>query len=277
LKATRYGRLLAKPVVKEVLWRQGGGFVTPQVLSAAWPTQSECYVLTLDTWAGDGGRWPAWHYDQISRRGANLVPQLNFSRKHDRAYKRLIRPTQRDPFVAWWHPVCEDGRHTLAWSRIDLELDSGEALIEEIQSDWVKLAVRKREALTAIAADGAEQARWARRAAKDLECSPQELCRYLDRVLRCHMQMWSEAMLAATIWFLREELGLRTIFYHTHATGARLTGIRYDHPPKSLYSTLPRQFLFEETSQVPVLLRRSKNKRVRRLLGKSPRFFRLSL
>lgn len=29
-------------------------------------------------------------------------------------------------------------RDTLAWSRIDFDFDTGEALIEEIQSDWVR-------------------------------------------------------------------------------------------------------------------------------------------
>ena len=45
------------------------------------------------------------------------------------------------PFEWWSHPVRQDGRHTLAWARMDVDLDAGEALIEEIQSDWIREAV----------------------------------------------------------------------------------------------------------------------------------------
>ena len=277
LKGTRYGKLLGKPVMREVLRRSGDGRITREGLQAVWPSESECYLLTLDTWSGDGGRWACWQYDQTSRRGTNLVLQLNFSNKHDRVYERFIHPAERDPFVRLSHPVCEAGRHTLAWSRIDLDLDGGEALIEEIQSDWVKLALRKREALAAIERDGERRARELRWVVRHLECSLEELSRYVERALGCHMRMWSEAMLAATVWFLREELGVRTIYYHTHETGAQLKGIRYDLPPKSLYTTLPRQFLFEETDEAPGFLRQGKHKRLRRVLEAGPRFYVLRL
>lgn len=38
------------------------------------------------------------------------------------------------------HPVRKDDVETLAWARIDLDFASNQALIEEIQSDWVKNA-----------------------------------------------------------------------------------------------------------------------------------------
>ena len=39
-----------------------------------------------------------------------------------------------DPFEWTSHPVHEGRHRTLAWARIDLDWESGEALIEEIQN-----------------------------------------------------------------------------------------------------------------------------------------------
>jgi len=277
LKQTRYAKLLAKPVVKDVLRRVGDGILTADALQALWPRESECYLLTLDTWGSKGDRWANWHWDQTSRRGVNLVLQLNFSSEHNRLYERFIQPTEHHPFVCRSHPICEDGHQTLAWSRIDLDFGTGEALIEEIQSDWIKNALRKQQTLATVERDGLKRHRWARWTLRDVNCDLKAISTYIERALRRHMGIWPEAMLAATIWFLREELGLRRIFYHTHESGARLKRIASDRPPKSLYTTLPRQFLFEETSEAPAFLRRSKDRHLREVLRQAPRFHRLIL
>lgn len=51
----------------------------------------------------------------------------------------------------------------------------------------------------------------------------------------------------------------------------------YGTPPRSLYTTLPRQFLFEETTEVPTFLRQAKDRHVRRILRENPKFHRLTL
>ena len=53
--------------------------------------------------------------------------------------KRIVEnPDVLEAFDDPFHPVASGGELTLAWSRIDLDLDRGEALVEEIQSDWVR-------------------------------------------------------------------------------------------------------------------------------------------
>ena len=56
------------------------------------------------------------------------------------------------------HPVLAPGerpyfRETLAWARIDLDLVSSEALVEEIQSDWVRCANRLKRRLSRCGSD----------------------------------------------------------------------------------------------------------------------------
>ena len=74
----------------------------------------------------------------------NLVLQLNFNSSQIRALRRLTGGEQRT-FNPLDHPVCRPGhpryRETLAWARIDFDFETNEALIEEIQSDWVWFAV----------------------------------------------------------------------------------------------------------------------------------------
>ena len=75
-------------------------------------------------------------------------------------------------------------------------------------------------------------------------------------------------MLAATIWFLREEIGISRIYYHTHEYGAQLKRIRWGLPPRSLYTSLPRRFCFERTEEAPeFLVRYATRGRARRLLN----------
>ncbi|MEJ2620046.1 MAG: hypothetical protein P8163_07225, partial [Candidatus Thiodiazotropha sp.] len=88
----------------------------------------------------------------------------------------------------------------------------------------------------------------------------------------------SQAMLAATVDFIHRELGLKQIWFHRWEVGNYLKRIDGSYaPPKSLYTTLPKQFCFELTDQLPGLLSdRRTIKRLRR--GKiSPRFYKLEL
>jgi hypothetical protein len=79
-----------------------------------------------------------------SRRGFNLVLQLNFSSRHDEPYRKLVDPDDYRPFELGGHPVAKGALHTLAWSRLDIDLNTGEALIEEIQTDWIREALWER-------------------------------------------------------------------------------------------------------------------------------------
>ena len=214
LQRTAFARLLSKPAVKEALARRGGGDLCPELFDTAWPDEYQCYLLTLTGWKSC-----VKSTAQMSRYGYNLVLQLNFCSQHDEAYRELIRPGEHHPFEYRWHPISEGKLRTLAWARLDVDLDSGQALIEEIQTDWVRRALQAREM--------AAKSRYGIRFRRGHSVGKKNILRYVDEVLAPHIKCWDEAMLAASIWFLREELGLRHIFYHTFESGAELKQIRW--------------------------------------------------
>lgn len=129
------------------------------------------------------------------------------------------------------HPHAR-GRFTLAWTRMDIDLAAREALIEEVQSDWTD------------------------------ECS--------RAVLRPHSDFWDEAMLAAAIRLLHDDLGVHRIYYHTIESGNRFKGFStaWGAPPRSVYTTLPKRFCFERTTRGPTLLRT--HRRCRKTLRRHP-------
>ena len=104
----------------------------------------------------------------------------------------------------------------------------------------------------------------------------ERLFRYVDEVLQPHIAVWDEAMLTATLRFLREDLGIRRIFYHTFDGGNRIKALRSGMPPRSLYTRLPRRFCFRKTAEVPSFL--MAQRRVRKEVQKGGvRFFLLEL
>jgi hypothetical protein len=252
IKASAFAKLLSKPSVQSAIANVGGTMLSREVFDSRWPAQSECYLLSLGRW-GSGDR----AHDQISRKGHNLVLQLNFSSKHNRPYEALIQPDESHPFEYRYHPIADHGYHTLAWCRLDLDLKAGEALIEEIQNDWLRYALRSR----AVAESGDESRIVEFRGSR---IPVDKVKRYVDHVLSPHLKIWDEAMLTAAIWFLREELGIKRVFYHTYESGAALKGIRGRLPPRSLYTTLPKKFCFVTTREKPSFLESQRTRRKRR-------------
>ena len=247
-----YGRLLDKQIVKEAIGKYGKGKVSAEICDAHWPLDPQCYMLKLGAW-GMCHRWSA----QTSRRGYNIVLQLNFTMQHTKQYHDVLDPDEDYYFECYGHPVTKDKRRTLAWSRIDVDLDSDEALIEEIQNDWLRIAMRARKRAERFSNSILLRGK---------RVSSAKVIEYVDEVLAPHFKIWDEAMLAATIWFLREEIGISRIFYHTHEYGSKLKRIDWSQPPRSLYTALPRRFCFEQTDECPELLMKGvktgKNKRL---------------
>lgn len=260
LKKTPYQSLLKQPEIKQLLAQRGCGTVSGSLFQHPWKHDSVPFVLTVDTW----GKHNQWHY-QTTRKGCNLVLQLNFSEKHNKIYQRMVKPKDDYVFNYYGHPVMDRNkrtlyRETLAWSRIDLDLDSGEALIEEIQSDWVR---RVRSCLRSIK-NGVSpwQLHWCL-------CQEDEFINYAEEVLSPFNALWAEAMLAATIRFIYAELGIRTIYYHTHQFGSKLKQISGDAPPRSLYTDLPKKFCFQLTDEDPDFIEQDRTfKRKKRQLKK---------
>ncbi|MBN1515653.1 hypothetical protein JXA32_03685 [Candidatus Sumerlaeota bacterium] len=242
LKRSGFAPLLNKNYTKQVLSTLSSDKLKSDDLQRFWPDSHEAFRLTLGSWP-ELDEKPRKSWDQTTRWGWNVVLQLNFASIHIRKLKELVADWKA-PLEFSGHPISQGNELTLAWSRIDLDFETGEALIEEIQSDWV----RDVKYYT--------YASW-----REDHKSWHE---YFEKVLRHETKRWAETMLTAAIWFLVEELGLKTIFYHTHETGSKLKRISDVHPPKSIYSDLPRKFCFQVTHNGPLFIRDSARRELRK-------------
>lgn len=263
LKRTPFASLAQKPRVKTVLATLGSErFTAAQIALHDYDPEQTPFILTLGLWGSDHAR--DWRYKQTSRRGYNLVLQLNFCNRHDQRYQRLnAQPTQ---FNYTGHPTAIH-RNTLAWARIDFDWRTGTALIEEIQSDWIRevvwLANAAQRRLGRVQ-DAALPTRL-----MGLSCPLHTTLDYCRFVLERYQPIWAEAMLWASLDFLRNELGLRRIYYHTMESGRLLKRMNGSLPPQSLYNELPRKFCFDKTDQAPEFVARERH--VSAALRKHPR------
>jgi hypothetical protein len=141
---------------------------------------------------------------------------------------------------------------------MDIDINNGEALIEEIQNDWIRNVKRRSyyfensAALKRILSDKTKEGK--------LRAG---YARYMQLILGQYEKIWAEATLSAAIWFLTEELGIRKIYYHTPASGCLLKGMGRGGAPTSLYSQLPEKFCFQKTNEKPWFLENATNRRIR--------------
>ena len=272
LKRSPVAPLLEKPVVKRQLAGAGDGRQAPARLRAGWPDEVLGFHLSLDRWAG--GRRDPWNrwWVQTSRPGANLVLQLNLGPDHDAAFERLVGPEHHGLLRGTHHPVHPRCK-TLAWARLDVDLDAGAALIEEIQSDWVRDLRWAERFLHDCAQRGRCEARLE---GQHLRGGHAGLRRYCREVLAPYAAVWDEAMLFAALWFLQVELGIREIWYHSFASGNLLKHLAGDLPPRSLYERLPRRFCFRTTEAKPDFLVRDLGRTRRKRLD-AVSFYRCSV
>ena len=240
LKQSPYANLLNKAPVKKVLALAGNGMITAEMLEMVWDEKPLAFVTTLAKW-GNGKKY--WKYNQMSRQGYHLVLQLNMATDHTQQFEKLVRPDDVHTFNSYGHPSLKKGnRGTLAWVRLDMDFETNEVLIEEIQCDWIR---EVREAVK-------EGYTWYGDYSRD------EIRAYANEVLAPYAKVWEEAMLSAAIDFIRHELGINRIYYHSFEVGALLKHITYRKPPRSLYTKLPKQFGFQKTSEGPEFLMREK-------------------
>lgn len=271
VKQSGFCRLLDTPSVKERMAALGSGNIDGRI-SENWPKNTVEFLLTLDCWGKEEkGRRRRWSFHQTTRNQKNLVLQVNFSNRHNRDYGRLVDPLNERYFVNTNHPVRDEKYMTMAWSRLDLDLDTGEALIEEIQTDWLRDAYQ----------DGyyyLDLPRWSRATIRE-KWRIVKFQTYLKSILQPYRKIWQEAVLAATIWFLKEEIGIRRIFYHTWSSGNFLKGLDDTWaPPVSLYTQLPRKFCFTQTQRIPGFLMRDCAHRIKEgIENKKINFFYLEL
>jgi len=252
IKQSAFRGLLEKSQIRSQLRSFGDGQIDVEALQYAVATDKQSYLLTA-------GKWDRSYryFSQTTCENANLVLRLNFNASHDRAFSHWAGDREKDYIAFEEHPIMREGersyyRNTLAWARLDLDFETGEVLVEEIQNDWLRFTKQFRENLQ----------RYLRRRpnAKNVEQEKrlmQKLDAYMQQILAPHFKIWDEAMLTAVIKFCVDELGLHRIYYHSFDTGCRLKRISRRLPPKSLYTGLPRRFCFQLTGETPRFLQKS--------------------
>jgi len=241
VKKSPYASLLNKQPAKQVISQFGDGRFNSNAFTQAWAEPHECFLLTLGKWGG-GFRT----YCQTSRHGHNLVLQLNMSNQYLSLFNHCVHENAKDWFESYSHPILRERdngfyRQTLGWARIDIDLTTGEALIEEIQSDWIRYARSCKRYFEMLQK-------------KHGPDRYEGVIHYCGTIIKQLSPVWDEAILSSALWFLREEVGIHTIWYHTYDSGTKLKKIDYSKPPKSVYSTLPKRFCFARTDEHPEFL-----------------------
>ncbi|WP_309381040.1 hypothetical protein [Cerasicoccus frondis] len=247
----QWQRFAKKEAFARYLSKWPDGLVDGERLGYYWPSDQEVHAFRLTL--GEWGQEPSNQNDswfQTSRSGWNLVLQLNFPAEHDREYRNLVGPDGGSYFAWTFHPVRVGQFNTLAWARLDIDLDRGVALIEEIQTDWLREAADQRSHLAKELKRGQLKLddRW-------WQSTVGNVISYFDRNLEPLLDVWDEAMLSAALWFLYKELGVSRVYYHTWESGLLYKQLTEDSaPPRSLYTKLPKRFGFEKVEMGPSFL-----------------------
>jgi len=249
LRRSTYAGLLEKPRLKPLLATCGGSLDEALLNAADYDAAQTPFILNLALWGNE--RRADWRWQQTSRPGVNLVLQLNFSGEHERLYGPLGDVDHL--FTCYSHPVARQ-RHTLAWSRIDIDWASGSALIEEVQTDWLRYADDLEDWLLRQRQAGASDKDIVKYGYRKLPLPLGRTLAYCRHLRERYRPIWAEAVLWAAIAFLREEIGLTHIYYHSEASGRLLKRIGWTAPPRSLYTELPRRFCFQPTTDWPEFL-----------------------
>jgi hypothetical protein len=259
IKRGPYAHWLQKGFVKEWLAAQGRADVPVQELLSHWPAGLPHfpYLLSLGEWGHE--RRDVWK--QTSRPGWNLVLRLNLPMQHQRYLCRVGGAQDLDDLQWGGHPIDGD-RLTLAWARIDLDFATGEALIEEIQSDWTRDIAAMKRCFQRARSNGRSTTWWFGK------CVSLRVLEDYVAEFQTQERMWHEAMLSATLWFLWRELGIRRVFYHSWETGNVLKQFArgYSVPPRSLYTDLPERFGFRRVPAGPAFI--ESDRHVRKLKAK---------
>lgn len=242
LKSGPRAALLNRPSVRAHLGALGRETVSAVDFTSHWPGEVEAFRYSF-------GRWPLEEpfrdhrgWNQMTRPGQHLVVRLDLPRSDLRTLTGQLESEHWIPDPTW-HPVAPAPDLTLAWARVDLCPETGEALIEELQSDWVRNVPDELDY-----ADGKELHVWRR---------------YLKERYPTLRRIWPRAMLLATLELLRDTLGITRVFCHSPDAGARLKRIGGTPPPRSLYSSLPRRFTFQKTWNPPEFLKADRSVRLR--------------
>ena len=245
IRASNWAPLLHRPTIKDAIGASGSPLLSSAHLARCYPNASLPLIVSFGTWGGHQD----WRWQQTSRPGYNLVVLIGLDHQRVKETLRKIG-AQREPAWQYWGHPQQKGRLTLAWSRIDIDYTTGEALIEEVQSDLVRRLLWMRP-YEDRRHDGKEWVQQRLLGGAPITASNEDCVRALQNLRNELLPLWAEATLWATLQMLWEEIGIEQVYYHTPAGGAQLKGISGGLPPRSLYTDLPKRFGFLPSSCMP--------------------------
>jgi len=252
LKKSSHAALLNKPKVKDFLAAIGSSDISAEMMQYGMGGKEMTkYNLTLGSWGGTKQLSSRW--TQTTRGQTSLVLQLNWDTSRVKKFQKACRKWIGNiHYGGIYHPISKT-EHTLSWARIDCDLDTGEALIEEIQSDWIRGFNRAENCIAEKLRDKKEK-----ETHLEIKRFMQEESYTLEK-LKQNKKTWAEATLLAAIRFIREDLGIEKIYYHSFESGCALKRIDSSLPPRSLYTDLPRKFCMKKSNQIPVFLQNNRH------------------
>ncbi|MEM0947514.1 MAG: hypothetical protein AAGK37_08925 [Pseudomonadota bacterium] len=279
LRAGPLAKFLTRPLVRDVAALSGDGRLRhmdvlaagdaaradaiPGITAAGFAALDRVYASAwhdyLVTFAAWGTGPDDWRWGQMSRPGGNLVIQIGFPSDHGPLFGQYLGVKDRSRFEFPGHPVRTTGRPTLAWVRVDIDLARGIALIEEVQSDWIRFVEEEIEWIA-----GAQPR------SRELRT----LQAYRTRLVARYGREWAGVAMLAALIVLRDEIGVHQVYMHTYGGGQRLKSCG---GPRSLYERLPKSFGFRAVQDAPPFLERVRRKDLGRMRrGDAPAFWRLS-
>lgn len=264
LRQSSCKQLLEKPFIREILQNAGKQKLQAWQLENTRFNNMNHYVLTLGKW---GKRYGA----QTSRPGCNLVLQLNLPESLDAEFQRITGYVMNE-FTSSNHPQSSKRTATLAWARLDVDFESGEVLIEEIQSDLIRVLERMKVKTLICKSGDAIHFRW-----RGVVINRQRMFNYCEKLIAMQGKVWAEAMLAASLWFIHHELGINRIFYNSFETGNRMKKIDWRLPPRSLYTDLPEKFCFRLAQEAPEFIREDRKLKKKLNKIKNPQWYLLHI
>lgn len=261
VKQSKFGKLLHKQAVKSIVTSCGDGMLRGDDIRNYWTDEMYHLRLTLDEWGEHEKRKTNMNiWNQVSRPEKNLVLQVNFDGNHDQTFFRFMGRSCRNLFSCQAHPIHAK-LNTLGWVRMDINLDGNEVLIEEVQTDWVrKIKLFKK---------GLEES-------EDISAISRKNFRKYLPVARPYLKMWDEMLLASALWFIRKQLGINRIWYHSFESSTHYKMMDLDWlPPRSVYTALPEKFGFDRVSEMPDMIRECKGLSKLVKCGKHLSFYKL--
>lgn len=253
LKSGLASRLLQKQWFKSaILSKSGGSKVRREDIEHFWPQGTLAFDVQVSHWGEDPKKHQKDKWLQTSRSGYNLVLQINLNQEHFEVYNSWLKPRWHGEgiFNCTCHPVSEK-RITLGWIRIDLDFETNELLIEEIQTDWLRdLASLAKNLKTNEASKHKSILK-----SDGIDGSIDNFWKYYD-YMQPIAKIWDELAASVAIWFAKTELQIQNIYMHSFESCLLFKDQYNSKPPRSIYTKLPKKMGFVMCESVPEFLRK---------------------